>query len=261
MMLLNPYRFAPAAGGTHVTDGLVFMLDPESYSSGQVWGDAPYDFNLGSDSGADGADPTHNGTYWTFDGGDYFTAASAATAFIKNMHKAGAEFTIEAWWYYNGGGSNVHPIFDSGTSDQSGSDMSRGVIFGDMGVIAPPAAGSFGFRVKQDSGGGTSFSVHLTTPLTTGWHHLTISYQQGAGSFLWVDGAPASTNLGSTWDGTLSSPGTTDPASPARIGARGDGTFRVASGSRIGTLRVYDRALSQSELLQNWNAERATYGL
>lgn len=246
----------------YVTDGLVFMLDPASYSSGQMWGSAPYDFHLGASSSAESSDPTHNGTYWAFDGGDYFTAASAATTFLKDMHKAGSEFTIEAWWYYAGGGSNVHPIFDSGTSDQSGSDMSRGVIFGDMGYLGPPAAGSFGFRVKRDFAGETALSVYLTSPLTTGWHHLAVSYQQGAGAFLWVDGATASTNLGATtWDGALSSPGTTDTANAARIGARGDGAFLVANGSRLGILRIYDSALSQTEMLQNWNADRATYGL
>lgn len=264
-MLLNPYRFASAGGGSgpaHVTDGLVFMLDPGSYSSGQVWGDSPYDFNLGSGGSVDGADPTHNGTYWSFDGGDYFTAASAASAFLKGMHKTGSAWTIEAWWYSPGDGGNVNPIFDSGTVDGGGSDMSRGVIFGDFGYQVNPQ-NRWGVRVKQDSGGGSSLNAHLSAgPAANAWHHHAVSFTGGSGCFLWLDGAVAASNLGTTtWDGTLSSPGTTDPANPARIGARGDGSFRVANGSRLGILRVYDRALSDTELLQNWNADRATYGL
>lgn len=246
----------------HVTSGLVFMLDPEGYSSGQVWGSAPYDFNLGATSSAEGSDPTHSGTYWTFDGGDYFTAASAATAFLKDMHKAGSEWTIEAWWYSAGDGGNVNPIFDSGTVDGGGSDTSRGVIFGDFGYQVNPQ-NRWGVRVKQDSGGGSSLNAYLSAaPATNTWHHHAVSFTGGAGCFLWLDGAVAASNLGATtWDGTLSSPGTTDPANAARIGARGDGAFRVANGSRLGILRVYDRALSDTELLQNWNADRATYGL
>lgn len=262
-MLLNPYRFAVSGGGaTWVTDGLVFMLDPTSYSSGQMWGSAPYDFHLGASSSAESSDPTHSGTYWAFDGGDYFTAASAPTAFLAGMHKAGSEWTIEAWWYSAGDGGNVNPIFDSGTSDQGGADMSRGVIFGDFGSQVNPQ-NRWGVRVKQDSGGGSSLNAYLSAgPATNAWHHHAVSFTGGAGCFLWLDGAVAASNLGATvWDGTLSSPGTTDPANAARIGTRGDGAFRVASGSRLGVLRIYDRALSDTELLQNWNADRATYGL
>lgn len=246
----------------YVTDGLVFMLDPSSYSSGQMWGSAPYDFHLGASSSAESSDPTHSGTYWTFDGGDYFTAASAATTFLKGMHKAGSAWTIEAWWYPTGDGGNVNPIFDSGTVDGGGSDMSRGVIFGDLGSQINPQ-NRWGVRVKQDSGGGSSLNAYLSAaPAANTWHHHAVSFTGGAGCFLWLDGAVAASNLGATvWDGTLSSPGTTDTANPARIGARGDVAFRVANGSRLGILRIYDRALSDTELLQNWNADRATYGL
>ncbi len=250
----------PVLTPAHVTDGLVFMLDPGSYSSGQVWGSAPYDFNLGSGGGSDSADPTHAGTYWTFDGGDYFTAASAATAFLKNMHKAGSEWTIEAWWYSTGSGGNVHPIFDSGTVDGGGSDMSRGVIFGEQGSLVNPE-GRWGVRVMRDSGGVPSLNAYLATPpALNAWHQHAVSFTGSGGSFFWLDGAVAGSNLGSTtWDGTLSSPGTTDTANPARIGARGDGAFRVANGSRLGIIRVYNRALSQAELTQNWLADRGTY--
>ena len=243
------------------TPGAVALLIP---SGSEPWvssaGSPGYDFYLGSGAGSDGTEPSFTPpSTMVFGGGGYCTGVGPTPDFVKGMHKAGAEFTIEAWWYYNGGGSNVHPIFDSGTSDQSGTDTSRGVIFGDMGVIAPPAPGRFGFRVKRDSGAGTSFSVHLTTSLTTGWHHLAVSYQQGAGSFLWVDGAPASTNLGTTWDGTLSSPGTADPVNPMRIGARGDAAFKAATGSKLDLLRIYDRALTTGELAQNWEYRRYSY--
>lgn len=244
----------------HVTSGLVFMLDPASYSGGQVWGASPYDFILGSSSGSDSADPTHAGTYWTFDGGDYFTAVTSANAFIQGMHKAGSEWTIEAWWYPTGSGGNVHPIFDSGTVDGGGSDMSRGVIFGEQGSLVNPE-GRWGVRVMRDSSGTPSLNAYLATPpALNAWHQHAVSFTGSGGSFLWLDGAVAASNLGSTtWDGTLSSPGTTDTANPARIGARGDGAFRVANGSRLGVIRVYNRALSQAELTQNWLADQATY--
>ena len=272
--IINPFVFAAAGGGgSSVTSGLVLSLDPASYSSGQTWandvaspadgsGQTAYDFYLGSTSSADGNDPTHSGDYWTFGGDDYFTAASAATAFIKGMHKAGAQFTIEAWWYRAGDGTNVHPIFDSGTSDQGGSDMSRGVIFGDQGSLVSPA-GRWGLRIKRETGAGTALNAYLNaTPALNAWHHHAVSFTGGPGSFLWLDGAQAARQGGTlTWDGTMSDPATSDTANPARIGTRGDGAFRVSNGSRLGILRIYNRALSAAELLQNWNANRATYGL
>ena len=262
---------AASGGGAIVTDGLVLHLDPASYSSGQVWANSvtgpadgaaqtAYDYHLGSTSSADSNDPTHSSSYWAFDGDDYFTAAAAATTFIKGMHKDGAVFTIEAWWYRGAAGSNVNPIWDSGTSDQGGSDMSRGVIFADQGSQDNPE-GRWGVRIKRDSGGGTALNVYLNSaPALDAWHHHAVSFTGAANSFLWLNGAIAACNLGSTtWDGTLSSPGTSDPTNPARIGARGDVAFHVGSGNRLGMLRIYNRALSSAELLQNWNAERAGF--
>lgn len=256
----------------HVTDGLVLMLDPAGYSSGQVWANSvaspadgaaqtAHDYNLGSSGSAEGSDPTHAGTYWLFGGDDYFTAAASATSFINGMHKAGTQWTIEAWWYRGAAGPNVNPIWDSGTSDQGGSDMSRGVIFGDQGSQINPE-GRWGVRIKRDSGAGTALNAYLSAaPALDAWHHHAVSYTGGAGSFLWLDGLVADSNLGSTWDGTPDSPGTADPANQAKIGARGDGAFCVGSGNRIGVLRIYNRALTDAELTQNWEAERSIYGL
>lgn len=225
-------------------------------------GSPGYDFYLGSGAGADGAEPSFTSpATMVFGGGGYCTGVGPTPDLIKGMHKAGSEFTIEAWWYYAGGGSNVHPIFDSGTVDSGGADMSRGLMFGDMGSLVPGAVGLCGFRLKRDSGGESALEVHLTSPLSAGWHHLAVSYRQGAGSFLWVDGAQAGTNLGTTWDGTPSSPSTSDPVNPMRIGARGDAAFKAASGSKLDLLRIYDRALTTGELAQNWEYRRYSYGL
>lgn len=229
------------SGGAIVTDGLVVSVSATSFD--------------GYHAESGGHDPAVVSNYWVFDGDDYLTADAAST-FVNGMHKAGAAFTIEAWWYYMGNNGNVNPIWDSGTSDQGGSDMSRGVIFGDHGFMADPA-GRLGLRIKRDSGGASALSAYLTEEPSSGvWHHHAVSYTGGPGCFLWLDGAVAASNLGSTtWDGTPSSPGSLDPVNLSRIGARGDGVFAVNNGSRLGVLRIYSRALTSAELLQNWNAE------
>jgi len=273
LVVTNPaypgdFAWADANQRYTATPGFVAELIPQVWYSGGVtlWsastGSPGYDFHLGADAALGGDEPSYNPAgYFVFNGSTYFTGASGTPSLVKGMHKAGAEYTIEVWWYYAGGGGNIHPIFDSGTNDGGGSDVSRGIVFGDMGSLVTGAEGKAGFRLKQDSNGGSALAVALTTALTVGWHHLAVSYRQGAGCFLWVDGSPASTTLGTTWDGTPTSPGTADPANPMRIGARGDGSFRVSNGSRLGTLRIYDRALTQSELGQNWDWERPYYGL
>lgn len=255
----------------------VFFLDASSYSAGQLWsnqttapadgaGQTAYDFVLGNSGIGDGSDPTHTGinpaSYWTFDGNDFFTLAGTPTSFLKNMHKAGSKFSIEAWFYYAGtAASNVAPLFDSGTSDQSGSDMSRGIIFSDLGPLNTTGLASNCIRVKQDGGGQNSLNKEADSSLTIGWHMVACSID-GTGttpSFLYTDGDYDPVDTLDTWDGTFITPGSMDAALLARIGARGDGGFRVPIDTKLIMLRVHDVNVSKSQFDASWVDAQARF--
>lgn len=281
MLFMDTDEGGPGPGPGYVTSGLVFELDAKDYSSGQTWANktvlpadssaqTDFDYNLGASSSSEGSDPTINGTgtdgaYWSFDGDDYFThtlAAASMPAFLREMHKDGKQFTIEIWMLWAGSvGSNIAPLFDSGTGDFGGADMSRGVIFCDLGNIQQ-TDGRIKFRIKQDSGGAAALHVQSDDTIpSSSVQMLAVSYSAGSESFLYRSGDYAQAGGSNTFTATLTSPGTNDANNRARIGARGDGGFRVPNGTHLYLIRVYNRALSKSEMDQNWNATKARYGL
>lgn len=289
MILINPFVYGGGGGGggSITTANLVLSLDAGStvsYSgSGQVWNNTvtspadsaaqtDYNFDLGSGTGSSASDPTFTGTagdgaaYWAFAGSEYFglSLGATSTTFLKGLHKTGAKFTLEAWVYHPGTtGGNINPVFSSGASDQGGADVSRGVIFADFGTLNTANGKHNCVRVKRDSSGANALAKEGDTALSTGWHMLACSVDGtgAANSFLYTDGALDPVGGVSTWDGTFSSPGSSDPTNAPKIGDRGDGVFKLPNGSRLAIFRAYNTNLSQSQLDANWNAVRARYGL
>jgi hypothetical protein len=254
----------------------IFLLDARNYSSGQTFANAcinpadlspqtSYDYFLGATSGAEATDPTFNSagdaSYFSFDGGDYFTHSlgSTSTAFLKALHKTGGKFSVETWFYFNGNAAQSS-FFDSGTSDQGGSDMSRGVIY----TCTDTTFSGVGqqLRVKRDSAAANALTVTTTAAFTAGNIYMTgLSYEAGTSSFFYRNGAYDVTSSGATFTATLSTPGTADAANAPRIGARGDGANRVPSGTRLYRMALYNRALSKTDFDSIWSANRARFGL
>lgn len=248
---------------------MVFSLEADAYTSGQLWTNlnvtpadgslqTAYDFALGSTTGVAGDDPTYissaETSHWTFNGSQYFTMPGTSPTFLKELHKAGTKFTIEAWVYFDGASaSNVAPIFDSGTSDHSGPDMSRGVMFADFGSLIYGSAGN-SIRIKQDNSGASALDKRATAALTTGWHMLACSIDATGStpSFLYRDGGYDAVGVDDTWTATLVNPGTQDASAPPRIAARGDAAFKAPNGTKLMLLRVYNTNLSKSELDASW---------
>jgi hypothetical protein len=255
--------------------GLLFELDARSYSSGQTFANSwptpydgsaqtAYDYFLGATSSSEATDPTFNSagaaSYFSHDGGDYFTctSGSGSTSFLKNLHKAAGKFSVELWFYYNGNAAQSS-WFDSGTSDQGGTDMSRGVIY----TCSDTTFSGLGqqLRVKRDSAAANALSVTTLSAFSTGVHMAGLSYEAGASSFFYRDGAYDPTSSGNTFTATLSTPGTTDAANSSKIGARGDGANRVPNGSRLYRIALYNKALSKADFDELWLLHRGRFGL
>lgn len=268
--------------------GLVYVLDAKLYSSGQTWANsvlAPadgspqtsYDYFLGSSSSPAANDPTitnsgANDAYWLFNGGQFFTetlAAGSMPAFLQTMHHAGKKWTVEIWMQWAGSVSgNINPVFDSGTSDQGGGDMSRGVIFADLGNGADGVSGKLKFRVKRDSSAVSAWARNSDANLPSGSVQMVAVSWDATGtddSFLYRNGNYESSNgngsAGNTWTVSSATFGTLNAANSARVGTRGDAAFSVPNNTRVYLMRVYNRNLSKAEMDTNWNSTKTRFGL
>lgn len=241
----------------------LFYATAAAYTSGQLWvnetpapadgsASAAYDYYLGTSSSSEGQDPSINAgppVGWVFTSGNLMTLAHTTVAtvptFLRDMHMAGSQFSILVYGRWNGSvNSNICPVFDSGTSDQGGGDVSRGVVFADFGDSVQ-TNGRLRFRVKRDSGGASALAVESDSALPSNTDMVFGVSFDGTGttpSFLYLNGAQMSVGGSSTFNGLLSSPGTSQTTNRPRLMARGDGAFTC------NTVRLYGLALTSTLL-------------
>ncbi|MCX6117212.1 MAG: LamG domain-containing protein, partial [Proteobacteria bacterium] len=243
------YRQTPV--GNIVTSGLVLNLDAANAKQGLrpfANGCASTDLNwfdlsssaltgvltsfasCGASSGWTGTGVAATPYAMTFDGADdYVDMGSTAT--LKNL--ASSSFTISAW---------VNSVLDS--TNRS--------IFG-TSWISP------GYHIRITSSntmrgivlsGGSDYKFSDTAVLPSGWHFVTATWD-GTNIVTYLNGSASST-LGS--QGTLS---TLNSTQNALVGKVSDGGSTFKGG--IGSVYVYNRVLTPSEIIQNCNAHKARY--
>jgi hypothetical protein len=120
---------------------------------------------------------------------------------------------------------------------------------------ASSAAQSFGFMLYTNNqwwffGFGASFDFTSGVTADTNWHYHCITYN-GSTVIYYLDGtsvASASRTLSTTSGGMT-------------LGTRPDLVSGNESQGNLGAVQVYNRALSATEITQNFNAQRARFGL
>jgi hypothetical protein len=227
-------------GPNIVKDGLVLYLDagsPNSYIngiSGTSWKDISGNSTIGTLTNG----PTFNsgnGGNIVFDGVDDIVSFSSLTAYGgTNPHN------YTAWIKFNNG-SSYKWILNNG---DGGSGTSLIIYNSKLG---------FFYR-----GGQAVVQANTTLSIET-WYHLSVSYLGETTVKMYVNGVLDATKntlfptagVGtSTWSATNQNP---------RLGAWFNGSFPF-NGS-IATTQIYNRALSDTEILQNYNATKARFGL
>ena len=96
----------------------------------------------------------------------------------------------------------------------------------------------------------------IATPLNN-WYHFTIVYD-GTTLRAYVNGAPAGTNTFARLNPIEGGAGIHYAIAATDTTNMGDGTY---ANMRLGQFLVYSTALSAAQVLQNFNATRATYGV
>ena len=211
-----------------VSNGLVFCVDAkdkQSYvGSGTAWNDL-----VNSNNGTLTNGPVHNGDYFTFDGtNDFSTHGNNSSVQFTN------NFSAEIW---------LRPH----TVDQDTTVFSRDNGSNRQWWIFLQNNESIWFSI--DDVGNAQSPTGLYTANT--WFHICGTYN-GSSVINYVNGTARTTTTGVS--GNVNS-GT----AALNIGNR-DNNDRHLDGD-VGCARLYNRALSAAEVLQNFNAQRARFGI
>jgi len=223
-----------------VTTNLVAYYNPDLTNSYPGTGTVLYDI---SGNGLNGTmtNLTYTDPYLTYNG----TSSTLSVADNALLEPGTGDWTIEAWVYYS-------------------------VITGSSRVIVGKTDGGnaadWGYGIRTGSNGGTFLEVgngttSITSPsytVTTGqWYQIVGVWTNVASNSiaLYVNGASQGSN-------SHSFASIKNSTRPMFFGSfDGGATFGQWFNGRMGIVRLYNKALSAGEVLQNYNANKTTYGL
>lgn len=227
-------------GPNIVKEGLVLYLDAASgtsyspYNSGTTWKDISGNNNNGTLTNGPVYN-TANGGSFVFDGTNDYTSLS--TFIIPT-----ASFSCESFFQWANIGSDRGSIF------------SLNYNFPTSGYLIRQRDDSSGkFVVWSDNGAETN--VFSTTALTANtWNNVAVIQTQGTCS-IYINGILDSSQA-------LQNP-VLNQSYPILLGTRAfsGGSAGAYLTGRISIARLYNRALSAQEVLQNYNATKGRFGL
>jgi hypothetical protein len=230
-------------GGTgYVTSGLTLNLDAGNYASypttGTKWVDISGNYNNTTLINGPVWSNTSGGTI-TFDGSDDF-----ATITRTNSISPTTAISQESWVNFNSS-SDTQVIIGMQLGDSSNNSYALwfqgGLFSGEVG-----ANGNF------DNIG------YTWTPTVGTWYHLSHTYD-GTIQRLYINGVQVQTKNTS---GLISyNVNNTKLVIGGDYNSGYDGGLTARMNGKISIVRIYDRALSASEILQNYNALKGRFGL
>jgi hypothetical protein len=233
------YIFRDTAAQQSVTSNLVLHYDPNISSSYPGTGTTVFDLSANGLNGAM-TNITHTAPYFTFNG----TSSQISVADNALIEPGSGDFTIEAWIYHV-------------------------AIAGSSRVIAGKTNGGnaadWGYGLRTASNGNTLLEVgngttSITSPvqaLTTGqWYQVVGVWTNVASNSIafYANGAFVGSN-------SHSFASIKNTSSPLYLGSFNNGQFSQWFNGRMGVIRYYNAALTSSQVLQNYNADKTLYGL
>ena len=235
--------------GNIVRDGLVLNLDAakqDSYpGSGTVWRDIADGVIAGSLINGPTFNPNNFGSI-VFDGvDDYVIIPNSTTLNITST------ITLESWINLTALANANHGegIFSKGLSSDGNSGVYETLLISSGGVNYPF------FRMRI--GSSTPFYNPQNIPINLNQIYHFVSTYNGSIMRIFINGVESGT--GFLQSGTIQS-NTQDLTIGVRFTNRLGSSDSFFSGN-IFSDRIYNRALSAAEVLQNYNAQKGRYGL
>jgi hypothetical protein len=219
-----------------VTSGLILNLDagnPNSYNP----------LNTGSTTWTD---VSGNGKNGTLTNGVYYSGGTMVFDGTNDYVETGvpiltsdASYTMVAWAKSSVSGFQNRLM---GNADSTVGLSGTDIIWGANSVNK--------IYVVRRGGGSYDMISSDISNLLTAWHQITVTYDHtGVGSILYVDNIQVANNTGLGFNCSL----------PFRIGRDGNGNDRFQG--NVSNVLLYNRALTESEVTQNYNALKDRYGL
>jgi hypothetical protein len=220
-----------------VTDGLVLNLDagftPSYPRSGTTW----TDLSLSGNNGTLTNGPTFNGNSGgniVFDGVNDFVNCGNPSS----VNMGTGDFTLEVVFKATGPDTNFRVLLQKGN---------------------PGIGSQRGYRLRIENSNFVQLTVTADSERTS-----TTTQQIGYGNYYYVTATKNTSGIRTYLNGVLSgqgiSPlGTTTVVNDLIIGRQDEGAWPFRGD--LAVTRIYDRALSAAEVLQNYNAQKGRFGL
>ena len=227
-------------GPNIITDGLMFAVDaanPDSYVSGStIWKGQTVNQNNGTlENGIGFIQPPISASCLTFDGVDDYVDLG--------IIKPTGAMTISMWLK---GKSTTANISTMGCMGNSGN---RGYMLG--------VNSSNGWQMFIASTSAAYKYVGYTLTIDpTKWYHFVGVYSPSNYMRLFIDGVQVAETTSSIPSSQYVGNNLT-----TKIGQRGDGFAYGLFDGNIANVKIYDQALSPTEVLQNYNALKTRFGL
>lgn len=225
-----------------VTSGLVLHYAPHNASSYSGTGTTVNSLASPNLTGTM-SNITYTNPYFAYNG----TNSQISIADNAILEPGSGSFSMEVWVNQNASGNDVVlGKFDFGGLSQ------------DVAYSIRTTGTSYYAQLGSGSGSGATLFQNSTTFVGTlnTWYQLVYAFKNGATKTLetFVNGSSIGTvnhSLNSILNTTTG----------LYIGSYNNGEYAQWFDGKIGITRIYDKALSSAEVLQNWNANKSIYGL
>ena len=225
-----------------VTDNLVLALDAantKSYGgSGTTWTDLSGNGNNGTLTNMDGSNlNTSNGGYFTFDGSNEYVNIGN----VLNQYP----ITISAWTKTNSTSETLKvDVVNKYTASSANGYR-----------LALSSNGISGYYFRVSGSYTNNYDTEYGTVSTNTWYHIAMTVDSSGIKF-YINGSLVGSN---TWIGTAGAPTTTTNLSLGYYpGNTAGGQYYDGEISQVS---IYNKALTASEIQQNYNALRGRYGI
>ena len=237
--------------GPHsVTDGLVLCFDaanPISYISGSTTYTNLSRGNIVTTATLTNQNSTVTVPQYSSEnlGVLTFNGTGSVVSILTNPSTSGfwpiPQFTLEAWFKSPGTGSR-----------QTGGGGIFGFTYG-IRCFLNPSSGTIRFDVSSTTSSVVTITDTTKNYFDNQWHYVAF-INNGISSSLYVDGALQASGA-APWNGT--SPW---PTNQLAVGRDNNNSNYYFSGS-IGPIKVYNKALTATEITQNYSAIKGRFGL
>ena len=228
-----------------VTNGLVLNLDAGRKSSYPNTGTTWYDISGNGNNGTMTNGPvfgTASGGVINLNGSNQYISVSGLATYLNNK----TNFTYETWFKVNST-TTFGTLFSFGNNDNYSNDI---IFFVSSNQIC--------LQVNNGVDGGT-----VTTFTSTDWNSMSVVYdgtQTGNANRLklYLNGV-----LQTLTFGTYNVPASTSNTSMVNsgIGVYSTGNWNNLLSGSIGSSRLYNKSLTDTEITQNFNATKTRFGL